>query len=178
MYVCRFTGTEKTNQYEELIKVFLRPEEYLISDDPEEVCAHTYGFKGDKDELKRQLYRDLESYTGKSPKWGILTGIRPVKKAGEMLRAYGSTDEVRKILEKDYMIHPSKSSLVTEILGYQLEHAGRPGEKVFRYISGYLSALQDACTAHSHPTRSLTGRSSVISMRWRMRSDLRLRLLP
>lgn len=129
MYVCRFTGTEKTNQYEELIKVFLRPEEYLISDDPEEVCAHTYGFTGDKDELKRQLYRDLESYTGKSPKWGILTGIRPVKMAGEMLKAYGSTDEVRKILEKDYMIHPSKSSLVTEILGYQLEHAGRPEKK-------------------------------------------------
>ncbi len=129
MYRCMLKGVEKPHQYEELIKVFLRPEEYLISDDPEEVCVHTYGFKGDKDELKRQLYRDLESYTGKSPKWGILTGIRPVKKAGEMLRAYGSTDEVRKIFEKDYMIHPSKSSLVTEILGYQLEHAGRPGKK-------------------------------------------------
>ena len=31
MYRCRIFGTEKINQYEELIKVFLQPGEYEIS---------------------------------------------------------------------------------------------------------------------------------------------------
>ncbi len=72
MYRCRIYGTEKINQYEELIKVFLQPGEYEISgvaevpddlpakslaeasakapmDDFHTVCI----FDGDKDAVKR-----------------------------------------------------------------------------------------------------------------------------
>ena len=125
MYVCNITGTDKINQYEELIKVFLRSGEYEISgslgDGP-----GTYSFDGDKDELKRSIYRDLRQYTGKSPKWGILTGIRPVKMAFELYKKHGSLDKVKNILEEEYFLHSSKSSLVTEILEYQLKSVGRP----------------------------------------------------
>ena len=74
MYRCSIYGTDKINQYEELIKVFLQPGEYEISgtaeipgdlsaktsadvsakgtaDDVHTVCV----FDGDKDAVKRQI---------------------------------------------------------------------------------------------------------------------------
>ena len=73
MYRFRFNNIENTSQYEELIKEFLQPSEY----GPEGDTLLEYDFMGDKEEVKRQIYRDLSRRTGKSPKWGILTGIRP-----------------------------------------------------------------------------------------------------
>ena len=86
MYRCSFSGTDKINQYEELIKVFLQPDEYEIVTDesPDIYSCDRYVFDGDKDKVKRSIYKNLQSKTGKSPKWGIITGIRPVKLAGEI----------------------------------------------------------------------------------------------
>lgn len=126
MYECKITGTDKINQYDELIKVFLKPDEYRLNASEENEGVKIYDFNGDKNELKRKIYRDLESYTAKSPKWGILTGIRPVKLAGEMLKDIGSIDTVKHILENEYYLHPSKSNIVTEILEYQRREAGLP----------------------------------------------------
>ena len=95
MFDIRITGTDKLNPYEELIKVFLQPSEYRLNGDEaksgpaedetdvpgDEPVRLEYRFEGDSDAVKRQIYRDLERHTGKSPKWGILTGIRPVKLA-------------------------------------------------------------------------------------------------
>ena len=110
MYKFIIEGIENTNQYEELIKVFLTQEEYvLISRDDmqsaqlqeEEQSAQPhilkkFFFEGDKDKLKREIYRFLEKETGKSPKWGILTGIRPVKLAGEMTDQLAHDEALRK----------------------------------------------------------------------------------
>lgn len=109
MYRCSVYGTDKINQYEELIKVFLQPGEYEISgvaevpdDLPAKVSAEApakdpagdtekktfFGvlqqavakiaevaeqsvqdmatvciFDGDKDAVKRQIYRDLKVLT-------------------------------------------------------------------------------------------------------------------
>ena len=139
MYKFIIEGIENTNQYEELIKVFLTQEEYaLISRDDmqnaelqdEEQSAQPHIFKefcfeGDKDKLKREIYRFLEKETGKSPKWGILTGIRPVKLAGEMTDQLGG-DEALKKLDDEYLLHPEKSRLITNILDYQRKLLGKP----------------------------------------------------
>lgn len=122
MYRIRFNNLENINQYEELIKVFLQPSEYEITDDEADFI---YNFDGDKDKLKRQIYRDLEKVTGKSPKWGILTGIRPVKLAGEL------TDkgfDLQKKLGDEYLLSDSKKNLVEEILSYQRSSIGKPAE--------------------------------------------------
>ena len=58
---------------------------------------------GDREALKREMYRSLELYTGKSPKWGVLTGIRPVKLAGEILDSCGSMIELERILKEKGM---------------------------------------------------------------------------
>ena len=164
MYRCSIYGTEKINQYEELIKVFLQPGEYEISgalEVPDDLPAKDpagdtekktfFGvlqqaaakiaevaeqsvqdmatvcvFDGDKDAVKRQIYRDLKALTGKQPKWGILTGIRPVKMASELVRKTGDPAKARRILLDDYLMSPEKADLVLEIYQYQQEITGRP----------------------------------------------------
>ena len=170
MYRCSIYGTDKINQYEELIKVFLQPGEYEISGTAEipgdlsakisadvpakdpagdtekktffgvlqqavakiaEVAEQSVQdmatvciFDGDKDAVKRQIYRDLKALTGKQPKWGILTGIRPVKMAGELVQKTGSAAKARQILLEDYLMSPEKADLVLEIYQYQQETTG------------------------------------------------------
>ncbi|MBQ9016410.1 MAG: coproporphyrinogen dehydrogenase HemZ [Firmicutes bacterium] len=167
MFEIRITGTDKLNPYEELIKVFLQPSEYRLigadddakagelipkagaGADSEAIIPLTYRFDGDSDAVKRQIYRDLEQHTGKSPKWGILTGIRPVKLAYELTygqRRDASSDETAvdstaarmrtdEILKERYLLHPAKRHLVQEILEYQRQTAGEPAE---RSLSVYL----------------------------------------
>lgn len=119
MYRFTFHNIDNTSQYEELIKEFLQPSEY----GPEGEIALEYDFRGDRDEVKRQIYRDLCRETGKSPKWGILTGIRPVKLAAELLHQ-GKDPEA--VLKEAYLVHDSKAALVKDILDYQLQTAGKP----------------------------------------------------
>lgn len=129
MYKFSITGLDNTNQYEELIKVFLSQDEYEMvkPDDSEYGDAAVFNFNGDKDCLKRKIYRYLQTVTGKEPKWGILTGIRPVKLAGEMYDS-SSMENVKKALTEDYLLHPSKADLTTEILKYQRTLLGKPGK--------------------------------------------------
>lgn len=155
MYRCRIEGVRQANQYEELIKIFLPKDQYQLAgestDDSSPVNASgldkVFRFQGDKDELKREIYRDLQRETGKTPKWGILTGIRPVKLAGELYDSLAAKQpeiandakalqkRVKEILEREYLLHSSKSELVMEILEYQRRLLGRPDpESVSLYL--------------------------------------------
>ena len=118
-------GLDNINQYEELIKVFLQPSEYEITDTADD-ADFSFSFDGDKNSLKRAIFDALSAVTGKRPKWGILTGIRPVKLAGEYYERLGSYDMVRKEMEREYLIHPEKSMLLTDILKYQTDEMGKP----------------------------------------------------
>ena len=122
MYRFIFNNIENTSQYEELIKEFLQPSEYGDSGDD----TLEYDFRGDKEDVKRQIYRNLSELTGKSPKWGILTGIRPVKLAGEIA---DRGDDPKTVLMEQYLVHESKADLVCDILQYQRETAGKPKPK-------------------------------------------------
>lgn len=128
MYRCSFSKTDKINQYEELIKVFLQPGEYeiLTEEDAEESSCHRYVFEGDKDEIKRRLYKNLQEFTGRSPKWGIITGIRPVKLAAELYKSTGNIESVKRILKDTYFLHEEKAELTAEILSYQRSLMGFP----------------------------------------------------
>ena len=152
MFDIKIRGTEKQNPYEELIKVFLQPGEYRMADKTPEsgedessgqpLRKLEYVFGGDADELKRRIYGDLAEATGKKPKWGILTGIRPVKLAFELLKkeypemaedgAKASEEamrRVREILMERYLLHPEKAALTAEILEYQRMMAGDPPKR-------------------------------------------------
>lgn len=128
MYRCKLKGVKNLHQYEELIKVFLPKNAYEIcdEDDSDETECHVFEFAEDKDLMKRQIFKSLEKHTGKSPKWGIITGIRPVKLAGELYDSCTDMKEVDRILEQKYLVHSSKRKLTTEILDYQRKTIGKP----------------------------------------------------
>lgn len=131
MYVLKLENvTANVNQYEELVKLFLNPDDFKIitgedvTDGYEDIV--TFAFDGDKNKLKRELYRFLAKETGEMPKWGILTGIRPVKLAGELLDSMKDTAAVKRHLKDEYLLSAEKSGLIMDIYEYQQEQLGRP----------------------------------------------------
>lgn len=134
-------NVEKAHQYEELIKVFLKPEEFVIVLKEADVnCSNTVSykeslnydcnegtleleFKGDKDELKREIYLFLKEKTKENPPWGIITGIRPVKLFGEIAKVVGVADAEKIFLEK-YCVSSEKAKLASSIYQYQQSEIG------------------------------------------------------
>lgn len=159
------TGTDKMQSFEELIKVFLPPSRFRLSDgvtEPAELPSSAgtgvvrlrYHMEADPDQVSREIYRDLSRATGKAPKWGILTGIRPVKLVYELAfgdksriafaPAHGGDDaddrqgvrseeealgRARRFMEERCLVHPDKAGLAEEILRYQRGICGNPPEK-------------------------------------------------
>ncbi len=60
------------------------------------------------------VYHMLQKLTGKSPEWGILTGIRPVKLLGQFISDGVSKEEIFRIFEQDYLVSPQKVRLAYE----------------------------------------------------------------
>ncbi len=132
MYNLKLHGIENTNPYEELIRLFLLPSQYRVFTDEDEAVpkdAREFTDEGDKNALKRQIYQTLAQMTGKRPKWGILTGIRPVKLAGELHETFGSWKKTRQCLEETYLLDKEKVDLICRIYQYQQKRLGRPDPK-------------------------------------------------
>ena len=118
MFEAALAGGANVYEHEELIKVFLRPSEYRISVSGE-------GFTG-KGESMRRLYGELSRHTGKAPEWGILTGVRPVKLAGELHDRLGGAEAVRKALTEEYLLSGEKADLLLSVLRRQRSALGKP----------------------------------------------------
>ena len=136
MYQFDLGATTKYQDIEELIKVFLPPEEFrILADDMESekdsdggMPGHTKTFvipSGDKNAMKRRIYDILSEETGQRPEWGIMTGVRPVKLAGEMLMKAGR-EEVLRELRETYYLAEEKAEEIVRIREYQTESIGEP----------------------------------------------------
>lgn len=86
-------------------------EELTCTVDNPELCEH---------ELCRLLFRCLKKITGINPPWGLMTGIRPVKKAVELLKSGVDEDTAKKILSEKYEINPEKLNLAFETAKNQI----------------------------------------------------------
>jgi oxygen-independent coproporphyrinogen-3 oxidase len=132
--------------FKELIDVFLTPNQYQCLGPLEHSYtgpkegglffgeAGVFHYRApnsldEKNDLKRMLYRDLSRLTGKKPEWGILTGIRPVKLAGEMMEQGNSVEQVRQILQNQYMLHPAKGDLILQMIQRQIRQIGKPDRR-------------------------------------------------
>ncbi len=124
MYKFHLPQDNNKNEYEELIKVFLKSGEYMITSPDEaeigipavvkEPCPYRKETSV-KNQIKRHLFQELKKRTGTTPDWGILTGVRPVKLAGELLAREDSEDKVREILIGDYYLSLEKAELILNI---------------------------------------------------------------
>jgi len=119
---------KKTSTLVELIDEFLRPEQYeLVPDDgfrTDAVMHFNLDGAQDKNIIKREMFQKLYAVTGKRPDWGILTGVRPVKLAGEMYMMSGNRDAIVQTLTEDYFLTLEKAELITDMYIHQSETLG------------------------------------------------------
>ena len=103
----------------ELIDEFMEPSDYEITDEEADDVIHiNKAMSDDRDTVKRELYVTLQDITGKSQKWGALTGVRPVKLAGELIESMG-LEKARARLSDFYYMSSEKIDLVTDMYLYQ-----------------------------------------------------------
>ena len=61
--------------------------------------------------LSRLLFLCLEELTNIKPKWGLITGVRPVKRINQMLAQGYEKTEIEKILKEKYLVAEQKIDL-------------------------------------------------------------------
>lgn len=61
--------------------------------------------------LSRILYNILSQITGIKPKWGVITGIRPVKRVNTWLNEGKNKQEIYEDLQKEYLVSPEKCDI-------------------------------------------------------------------
>lgn len=123
-------GVSATAPLRELIDEFMPPEDYeLVEDDGFcfDDCLHINSIHAsDKDAIKREIFDKLEALTGIKPDWGILTGVRPVKLAGELIEKTKSRADAKKILLDEYKLTEEKTKLITSTYDRQNAIYGKP----------------------------------------------------
>lgn len=92
-----------------------------------DVCEH---------ELCRLVYICLQDITRIEPPWGLMTGIRPVKKMTELLKNGMDKSQAYKSLKDKYMVSESRLDLAYDTAVNQMPLIGEYSEKtVCLYIS-------------------------------------------
>ncbi len=63
----------------------------------------------------RAIFAAGKEMLGHTPPWGILTGVRPAKVAGGLLRSVRGVLKSKKILRDEYFLNPQKASLAVSV---------------------------------------------------------------
>ena len=109
----------------ELIDEFIDPESYEVTDETgDDVIQINCDMSSDRHTVKRELYRKLSELMGVKQKWGALTGVRPVKLAGELIEKMG-LEKAKERLSDFYYMSDEKIKLVTDMYLYQQELFGK-----------------------------------------------------
>lgn len=85
--------------------------------------------------LCRLLFDTLQTLTGYTPPWGLLTGIRPVRKVLQELDKGKSLEETYKYLQKKYLISDEKLSLACDTAMIQKPILPHDEREIGLYIS-------------------------------------------
>ena len=62
----------------------------------------------------RMVYRLLSAATGRAPKWGILTGIRPIKLFHQCVADGMTEEEIRQLFTQEMLLSPGKLDLAIQ----------------------------------------------------------------
>ncbi len=62
-----------------------------------------------------------KEFTGSTPPWGILTGVRPAKVATELLEAGYTVQEAADAIEREYYVQPIKARLAADVAAAERE---------------------------------------------------------
>lgn len=139
----KFT-VDKSVRYEveELIKTFLRQDEYEIVEthkimvprktfleeglEADHIILNEEQYKEYKNKSKREIFKLLIEKTGKTHPWGILTGVRPVKLTRELFGRLKTEENVFDYLVNYYLLGEDKAKLLIDTYLFQKKHLGEP----------------------------------------------------
>ncbi|MBQ5311047.1 MAG: coproporphyrinogen dehydrogenase HemZ [Oscillospiraceae bacterium] len=109
--------------------------------------------------LCRLLFVMLSEFTGLTPEWGCLTGIRPVKKVNALIKEGCSSDEVYERLHEKYLISRRKSDLAYMTAMHQQDALDTLDDNSFSlYIS--IPFCPSRCSYCSFVSHSITSRGA------------------
>ncbi len=136
MYNIVVHNIENKYEYNELLKIFLKPEDFnvLFEDEVDKGSSDTEIIEinkdnlGDKNLIKQEIYQKLSKITDNCPAWGIMTGVRPVKLTGEIFDREGSEENVRNSIHNYYYVNDEKTNLLIDTYNYQQEILGKAHE--------------------------------------------------
>lgn len=117
-----------------------------IGTDEEEIDNNTADYESECERLFAvMLYRLLEQMTDVHPKWGILTGIRPVKLVEDRVKQGKSREQIVKEFSDDLLVAPEKTELLL-----QIEEVQRPVVRSLRPKGYSLYIAVPFCPTRCH----------------------------
>lgn len=120
--------------------------------DGKDLSAKAETSEGKATKMEYLLYGILSEITGLSPKWGTLTGIRPVKLALQMMDKGISSEEIRKKFREERLVSEEKLDLLLSTAEHEKEirSLSKP-ESVSMYISiPFCPSRCSYCSFTSH----------------------------
>lgn len=111
--------------------------------------------------LSQLLYKAMKKATGISPKWGVITGIRPVKRVNAFLNEGKSKEEVYSLMESKYLCSREKCDIAYETAMTQKEILDKLDGSTFSlYIS--IPFCPTRCSYCSFVSQSIEGCMKLI----------------
>ena len=166
MYKICFNQAENPYELHELVRMFLPPSSFTITDNADwergdavsagDLMVRIPDGVREKNEGKRFLYDTLSAYTGITPDWGILTGVRPVKLTGEVIRRAGSKKAAFAVLTGDYRLKTEKADLLLSTWETQQGLSADPDEKAVGLYIG-IPFCPTRCVYCSFPSYQADG---------------------
>lgn len=123
-----------------------------IKMDGKDLSAKAETAEGKAAKMEYLLYEILSEITGLKPKWGTLTGIRPVKLALQMMDKGISADEVRRKFKEERLVSDEKLNLLLSTAEHEqaIRALSKP-ESVSMYISiPFCPSRCSYCSFTSH----------------------------
>lgn len=117
-----------------------------------------------KQTISHAWLRVLQKATGVVQPWGILTGVRPTKLVHTLLLAGHGKEEVRRLLQSEYLIQPEKIALLEEIVDRQqtvLPDLYELDREVSLYIG--IPFCPTKCAYCTFPAYAIQGRNGSVT---------------
>jgi oxygen-independent coproporphyrinogen-3 oxidase len=111
----------------------------------------------------KELYNALSEMTGITSPWGIMTGIRPVRRVNELINAGKSEDEIKAFLKARYLLSDEKFSLIMNIAKYQQEFLQPFEKRAFSLYVGipFCPSRCSYCSFVSHSVKSASAKKLI-----------------
>lgn len=103
-----------------------------------------------KNAIKKSIYELLINLSDQEVPWGILTGIRPIKVAHDLLNNYSNKEEAKRILMQEYCIYEDKADMMINIADSQRKHIYPLDEKKYSLYIG-IPFCPSRCSYCSFP---------------------------